>query len=187
MTLQYSTALRNAALDALETALGASPILKILSGPPPADCAAIETGTVLATLNLPADFMAPASGGSKTMAGAWQDASADASGHASYFRMYDSAGVNCGMQGYAVGPWKPSFNFAVGDHVTNDGGKVYRCTTGGLSAASGGPTGTGSAIADGGAVWSYIQAAAEMNLTNLDFTAGQSFSVSQFTITAGNA
>lgn len=37
-----------------------------------------------------------------------------------------------------------------------NGGNAYKCTTGGTSAASGGPTGTGTAIADGTAVWSYV-------------------------------
>ena len=41
--------------------------------------------------------------------------------------------------------------------VTNDG-RTYICTTGGTSAGSGGPTGTGTAIADGSVVWSYLGA-----------------------------
>jgi uncharacterized phage protein gp47/JayE len=40
--------------------------------------------------------------------------------------------------------------------VTNDSGKLYACIQSGVSAASGGPTGTGSSIADGSCVWSYI-------------------------------
>lgn len=40
--------------------------------------------------------------------------------------------------------------------VSNDDGRLYICTTGGTSAGSGGPTGTGSAIADGGAVWQFL-------------------------------
>lgn len=40
--------------------------------------------------------------------------------------------------------------------VTNDGGRIYACTTGGTSAGSGGPTGTGTAITDGGAVWRFL-------------------------------
>ena len=55
MTLQYATALRNAQLDAIETFGGVSAILKIRSGAPPADCQTADSGTVLATLNLPSD------------------------------------------------------------------------------------------------------------------------------------
>ena len=41
-----------------------------------------------------------------------------------------------------------------GEYVVN-GGNVYRCVTEGTTAASGGPTGTGTSIADGSAVWTY--------------------------------
>lgn len=53
--------------------------------------------------------------------------------------------------------WAGSHAYAVGDRVTN-GGKCYQCTVTGTSAASGGPTGTGSAIVDGlgTLVWEYI-------------------------------
>jgi hypothetical protein len=43
--------------------------------------------------------MAAASDGSKAKAGTWQDASADATGTAAYFRIYASDGTTCGMQG----------------------------------------------------------------------------------------
>lgn len=99
MTLQYSVAVRNARLDAIETTIGPSPILEIRSGPPPANCAAADTGTVLATLNLPSDWMAPAANGVKEMAGTWQDLSADATGQAGHFRLKNSAGTVCHMQG----------------------------------------------------------------------------------------
>jgi hypothetical protein len=42
--------------------------------------------------------MAAASSGSKAKAGTWEDTSADASGTAGHFRLYDSTGV-CHMQG----------------------------------------------------------------------------------------
>jgi hypothetical protein len=99
MTLQYSVAVRNAKLDAVETAIGASAILKIRTGAPPANCAAADAGTVLATLNLPADWMAAASAGSKSKSGTWQDLTADATGTAAHFRIYASDGVTCHAQG----------------------------------------------------------------------------------------
>lgn len=99
MALQYSVTVRNAQLDALETAIGASAILVIRSGPVPANCAASNSGTVLATLNLPSDWMADASGGSKAFLGTWQDVAADAGGTAGHFRIYDSTGTTCHMQG----------------------------------------------------------------------------------------
>jgi hypothetical protein len=65
----------------------------------PANCAAAITGTVLATINLPSDWMAAASGGSKAMSGTWQDASADATGTADFWRLFANDGTTCHAQG----------------------------------------------------------------------------------------
>lgn len=99
MTIQYSVAVRNARLDTVESTIGASAILKIFDGSLPANCAAADNGTVLATVSLPSDWMAAASGGTKDKSGTWQDASADNSGSADYFRIYDSGGSTCHVQG----------------------------------------------------------------------------------------
>lgn len=99
MALQYSVTVRNAQLDALETAVGASAILKIRSGSAPATCATADSGTVLATINLPSDWMAAASSGSKAKSGTWEDASADATGTAAHWRLYASDGTTCHAQG----------------------------------------------------------------------------------------
>jgi len=99
MAFQLSVAARNALLDAIETATGTLAILKIRTGAPPATCATADSGTVLATASLPSDWMAAASSGTKALSGTWQDASADAAGTAGHFRIYDSAGTTCHMQG----------------------------------------------------------------------------------------
>jgi hypothetical protein len=99
MAIQYSTTLRNNQLDQVESTIGTSAILKIRSGAAPADCGTADSGTVLATLSLPSDWMAAASGGTKAKSGTWTDASADATGTAAHFRIYDSGGTVCGMQG----------------------------------------------------------------------------------------
>jgi hypothetical protein len=99
MALQLSTAVRNARLDAIETTIGTSPILKIRTGAAPAACATADSGTVLATCNLPSDWMGAASVGSKALSGTWQDTSADNTGTAGHFRIYDSGGTTCHMQG----------------------------------------------------------------------------------------
>jgi hypothetical protein len=99
MTLQYSTAIRNARLDVVESTIGVSAILKIRSGAPPATCATADSGTVLATVSLPSDWMSAASAGVKAKNGTWEDTSADASGAAAHFRIYDSTGTTCGIQG----------------------------------------------------------------------------------------
>lgn len=99
MSVQLSVAVRNARLDAIETTIGASAVLKIRSGAQPADCAAADAGTVLATINLPADWANAASGGSKSKTGSWQDAAADAAGTAGHYRLYASDGTTCHEQG----------------------------------------------------------------------------------------
>lgn len=99
MALQFSTSVRNARLDAIETTISTSAIMKIRSGSAPADCATADSGTVLASLTLPSDWLAAASSGSKAKSGTWQDTSADATGTAAHFRIYDSGGSTCHLQG----------------------------------------------------------------------------------------
>lgn len=103
MAFQFSVAARNASLDAIETAIGASPILRIRTGAPPADCAAARTGTVLATIALPADWMANAAAGLKGLLGTWQDSAADATGVAGHFEIMNAAGTVCHIQGNVTG------------------------------------------------------------------------------------
>jgi hypothetical protein len=99
MSLQFSTSVRNARLDVIESTIGISAVLKIRTGAAPADCATADSGTVLATVNLPSDWMAAASSGSKAMSGTWEDTSADATGTAAHFRLYASDGTTCHAQG----------------------------------------------------------------------------------------
>lgn len=99
MALQLSAAVRNAMLDAIEVAIGASAILRIRSGAAPANVAAASTGTVLATLNLPANWMQDAAAGVKALLGTWQDTAADASGVAAHFEVVANDGTTRHMQG----------------------------------------------------------------------------------------
>jgi len=133
MTIQFSVAVRNAMLDAFESTVGTSAVLKIFDGSIPANCAAADAGTILATLSLPSDWMAAASGGTKAKSGTW-NASASASGTAQYFRVYDSGVTACGNQGTCS--------------LTGGGG--------------------------------------DMTIDNTSLAPGQSFTVTSFTLTAGN-
>ena len=101
MALQFGATYRNALLDQLETSVGTGPILTLRTGAQPADCAAANSGTVLATLTLPSDWMAAAASGSKAKSGTWSDASADATGTIGHFRIHDSSATTCHMQGTA--------------------------------------------------------------------------------------
>lgn len=97
MPFQFSTAARNAALDAIEAAIGASPTLELRSGATPASCASADSGTLLASMALPADWLAAAASGAKSLLGTWQDLSADAAGTVGHFRI--KQGATCHIQG----------------------------------------------------------------------------------------
>lgn len=99
MTIQLSVAARNALLDAIETTIGTSAIMKLYTGSMPSDCAQARTGTVVATLNLPSDWWANAASGAKAKSGTWQDTSADANGTIGYFTIFASDGTTVHMQG----------------------------------------------------------------------------------------
>ncbi len=134
MAVQLSVSARNAMLDELELLIGPDPILKIRTGSAPANCATADSGTVLATIVLSYNWMNDASGGSKSKSSdTWQDASADASGTAAHFRLYELTGTTCHLQG-TVG------------------------------------VGTG-----------------DLQVDNTTFASGQSFTITSFTLTAGNA
>jgi hypothetical protein len=135
--MEKSTAVRNAQLDAIEGTVGVSPVLKLRSGAKPASCSNADTGTVVATLTLPADWMSNASGGAKGLLGTWQDLSADNSnaGGSMHWRLYASDGTTCHLQGTVT--------------VTGGGG--------------------------------------EIELQNLNITAGQAINITSFNITASGA
>lgn len=93
MALDFSTAFANKILDAFGNA-GAgfnfdSGVLEIRTGAPPGADAA-DSGTLLASITLPADAFNAAATKSMTKAGTWQDASADAAGTAAHFRVKQS-------------------------------------------------------------------------------------------------
>lgn len=100
MSLQFSVAVRNAMLDAIEVAIGTAPLLRIYTGSMPADCGTAASGTKLVEMTLPSDWWASASAGAKAKSGTWSAAAiAGSPSNAGYFRIYDSAGTNCHQQG----------------------------------------------------------------------------------------
>jgi hypothetical protein len=81
--------------------------------------------------------MAAASSGAKAIAGTWEDLSADSTGTASFFRVYNSQATK-----------NETTCFLQGDVAVS---------------------------------------ASDMNVSSVSFTAGQSFSITAFTLTDGNA
>ena len=95
MTFLSSLAVRQTMLDAMETLIGTGATLEIRSGAQPDDITAADTGTLLATVALPDDWLndAAASGQDavKTLLGTWADANGvDADGTAGHYRLKDS-------------------------------------------------------------------------------------------------
>jgi hypothetical protein len=121
MTFQYSVIVRNARLDAIETAVGTGATIKIFSGAEPANCAASDPAGLLATVVCPSDWMNAASAGAKTKLGVWTN-TASGSGTAACFRLYDNAVNTCHIQGsVGLGSGDMSVdntNFAAGQTFT---------------------------------------------------------------------
>lgn len=98
MTVSFSTAIRNAMLNALRDQIdggsGAGK-LRIYNGTKPAAGAAITTEVLLAELTLSDPCAGAAASGVLTFSPITQDSSANASGNASWFRIVDSADTYC--------------------------------------------------------------------------------------------
>jgi hypothetical protein len=200
MGYQLSTSVRNARLDTVESTIGTSAQLKVRTGAPPANCAAADAGTVLATMTLPADWMAAAAAGSKALSGTWQDASADATGTAGHFRIYDSAGTTCHIQGTAgqnvvlttsaltaangnVLTFTATTGVVAGMNVAGTGvvaGSTVAAVTGTTVTLS--QTSTAGVASGASITFSY-----DLSLDNASIAAGQSVTVASFTLTDSNA
>jgi hypothetical protein len=99
MTVQRSVAVRNARLDAIETTIGVSAKVRILTGAQPASCAAAQTGTLLVEFALASDWAAAAASGAKSFSSVPIAGAAVAAGTAAHYRIVDSAGTTCHEQG----------------------------------------------------------------------------------------
>jgi archaellin len=86
-------------MDAITTAAGASALLRIYDGTRPATAGTATT--LLAELTCNATFAAAASGGVLTLNSITQDASANANGTATWFRVVKSDGTTFVMDGNA--------------------------------------------------------------------------------------
>lgn len=65
------------------------------------------------------------------------------------------------FQPFSGAIWQATSYYPVGAIVQNDSPRrLYVCTTAGTSAGAGGPTGTGTGIADGTCVWNFLAVAA---------------------------
>jgi len=134
MALQYSVAVRNARLDAVETAVigSGSPLkqamLELRSGEQPSNCAAADTGTLLAQIILPNDFMAAASGGTKAINGTWTGTGAG-TGTIAHFRVKEMGSPDVvHMQGSVGLSGSPTYDMTV-DNVSVTPGQAITVST----------------------------------------------------------
>lgn len=96
MPVQLSVTLRNNRIGQVETTIGTSATLEIRTGAPPVNCAAADTGTLLATITLPADWLTAPSAGAVSRNGTWSTTGVAAI-NAGHFRI--KTGATCHMQG----------------------------------------------------------------------------------------
>jgi hypothetical protein len=99
VTVQWSTTLRNALLDQWETTIGTSAKIYIRSGTLPSNCAAADSGTLLAEFDLVSDWASAASAGSISLSGLPLSTTAIVGGTAGHYRIKDSSGTTCHEQG----------------------------------------------------------------------------------------
>lgn len=100
MTIQLSTTLRNNMVGQYETTIGTGPKLQLRTGAQPADCAAADSGTLIAEITLPSDWMTSASAGAISKNGTWAGTAA-ATGTIGHYRIKDSGGTTTHEQGNA--------------------------------------------------------------------------------------
>jgi hypothetical protein len=103
-----------------------------------------------------------------------------ANGTANFARLTESGGTAL-LDVTVQAPWQASTAVIVGQYVTN-GGNSYVCATAGATAASGGPSGTGTGIDDGTAVWNYSAAGADYTIGNALLQTGVPLTMSSFTL-----
>ena len=100
----------------MERVGGASCSLRVYAGAQPSDVTQANAGTLLVTINLPANWLADAAAGAKALAGSWSGtASGGSASTPGHFRVYNSQatmdGTTCIVQGSSgIGAGDISFN-----------------------------------------------------------------------------
>jgi hypothetical protein len=112
MSLQFSTAVRDAMLDAIQygansgqtTAIGPNAVIRFWTGAVPANCAAADTSTKIAEFDLAASWAAAAAADAKPLTGVPLTVQAVAAGTLGYFHIYATGGATCHLQGTITRP-----------------------------------------------------------------------------------
>lgn len=106
MPFSFDTTLRNNRLDQITSRVGGGALIRFYTGTRPANVAtAVTTQTLLGTCTGGTPFAGSASGGTLTANAITQDSAADATGTATWFRIFQSNGTtavidgDCGIAG----------------------------------------------------------------------------------------
>lgn len=91
--MKLSTDIRDAIVGVFETTIGTLPVLEIRTGAAPAALGDADSGTLLASVSLPSDWLTAASSGSVSKNGTWEDLEANNTGTAAHFRLKTSGAV----------------------------------------------------------------------------------------------
>lgn len=183
MTIIYDAATKTARMTAVRDQIDAGSGAGILQ------IGTTAMASILAeiTLNDPSGTV---SGAVLTLSGfPKSDTSANNTGKALNARVRDSAandritGLDVGLNSTVAPSWAASTSYTAGVYRAN-GANIYKCMTGGTSASSGGPTGTGSGITDGTVTWDwYCKANADIQLDSLEVSSGQTVTINSATFT----
>lgn len=88
--LELSDTIRDIMMDAIDTEIGTTGHFRIYDGTMPATTSDANAGTLLVSFNLPNPAFGASAAGVMAKNGTWQDTSADGTGTAQYFRIYDN-------------------------------------------------------------------------------------------------
>jgi hypothetical protein len=204
VSIQYSVVVRNAQLDAIESAIGTGPILRIYNGTKPASCSASLSGnTLLAEGTLPSDWLAAASSGSKGKSGTWTLTGQSGAGVGTigtFYRVYNSDGTTCSLQG----TFGTNFNLSTSASTSAHGNVLTFTSTTGVAigqnvSGTGIPSGTvvesvtsttvtlSSTSTAGVSSGTTVTFGVDMSADNASIANAQSISVNSYSIAAGNA
>ena len=201
MTIQYSATHRTNRMATVSTDVGINAVLKVFSGPPPANCSVTDSGVLGPTFAGNATAFGSAANGVFT-AGAIAAANSAAAIIAGYYRIYPNlvTATNAVVQGtvFQSTPIATSAATAVNSNVL-----TFTATTGvtvGMTATGTGyPAGatvvavtptavTLSAVSTlGVATATTITFGGDMTMVNTNMTAGQSIAFNSMTFTASGA
>jgi hypothetical protein len=197
MAIQESTAVRDASNDARETTIGTTPTVDIRTGAQPATCATADSGTSLAAIVLPADWLTASASGSKSKVGTWSGTGI-AAGTPGHYRIKQGATTHQqGSIGQAV-PLTTSALTAANGNVLN-----FAATTGvvvGMNIAGTGVTALATVVAVTGTTvtMSHTSTAGVANAAAITFTydmtsdassisVSQAVTINSYSISRGNA